>query len=80
MAINPCCLTDKDVNFVNSVVDTDVMVHNEPSHLDLHCLPFFFVIFFFCQALLLEEWTCSNSDIKESIEIYGVMGLVWTYT
>ena len=29
------------VTFANSV-DPDEMAHNEPSHLDLHCLPFCF--------------------------------------
>ena len=32
-------ISEKDIRFANSV-DPDETAHNEPSHLDLHCLPF----------------------------------------
>ena len=37
--MNPFCLADQTGTFTNSI-DPDEMVQNEPSHLDLHCLPF----------------------------------------
>ena len=36
--INPQSAKTKTVEFANNV-DPDEMAHNEPPHLDLHCLP-----------------------------------------
>ena len=41
MGLTFSSLQTKTVTYAN-IVDPDEMAHNEPSHLDLHCLPFWF--------------------------------------
>ena len=57
--LNPFSPAEKTDTCANSV-DPDEMAHNEPSHLDLHCLPF-------CLDYLTDIPICSNGACPNSV-------------
>ena len=59
--VNPFSPAEQTV-FANNV-DPDETAHNEPSHQDLHCLPF---CFDFDWDPYLEQWFGSDSKMGES--------------
>ena len=55
--------------FVNSV-DPDETAHNEPSHQDLHCLPFYYLLLTETLFVTMDR----NSEIDEPISETWVKG------
>ena len=58
-------LQTKTDAFANSV-DPDETACNEPSHQDLHCLPFCFLVFYLHPHL--QQWTCPVQSWKRPLQ------------